>query len=165
MGHNITALVLKGKFDENKAQEFDLQPVDLGFGLTMFYVDFYYAAYWQHILPVEGYLDIHNPQQRFVPSEKSLYAVLKAISRAKILEFALINTDYFAGIGAQFANVFREEQNADKNILYINEALRYLGVQKKGNLDEFDTVALSNYRSNPDELGEKYSQLCDDLNL
>lgn len=78
--------------------------------------------------------------------------------------FAIIQTDYFGGIGNQYACVFKGKINLDKSISRINDALRILGVRAKLPLDEFDTVGLSEYRSKPDYLG-KYMGLADILGV
>lgn len=44
MGHSITAIILKGSFDSKKAESFDLIGKELGFGLTLFHIDHYYAS-------------------------------------------------------------------------------------------------------------------------
>ena len=44
MGHAITAIVLKGDYDKSKAKAYDLIEVDLGHGLSMFFIDGYYSC-------------------------------------------------------------------------------------------------------------------------
>lgn len=39
MRHNISAIILNGKYDESKSKEFDLIGIDLGYELTMFQIN------------------------------------------------------------------------------------------------------------------------------
>lgn len=78
----------------------------------------------------------------------------------------LISTDYFGGMGEQDATVIKEgkilagsEWNKTK-YHPINDALKFFGLQKTENNDEFDTINLGHYRDNDDileALGEKRS--------
>jgi hypothetical protein len=68
---------------------------------------------------------------------------------------ASISTDYFGGAGHQEAKLFvNNKKEYDKsseydfNINPINDVLKMLGVSKKDGIDEFDTIGLSNFRSN-----------------
>lgn len=70
-------------------------------------------------------------------------------------KIAKISTDYFGGSGHQEAKLFvNNKKEYDKsseydfNINPINDVLKMLGVYKKDGLDEFDTIGLSNFRSN-----------------
>ena len=70
---------------------------------------------------------------------------------------ASISTDYFGGSGHQEAKLFvNNKKEYDKSSEYdfrsnpINDVLKMLGVLKKDGSDEFDTIGLSNYRSNQD---------------
>ena len=71
-----------------------------------------------------------------------------------INHYAIIETDYFGGIGDQNANVYKNDKK-QKSSVSINEALEDLGVISKKDLDEFDTLNLSKYRHFED-LYEKY---------
>lgn len=164
MGHSITAIILKGNFDNEKAKAFDLFPTFLDFGLSLFHIDYYYSACWQHKLKTFGQLDISNMDCVIFPSEIVISEIIKKISNSKDPEFAIILTDYFGGVGKQYANVFRNSNNVGKNITTINLALRYLGVLAKNGLDEFDTIGLDKIRSQPDYL-EKYVELADEYGV
>ena len=164
MGHSITAIILKGEFDKPKAESYDLKGKELGFGLTLFHIDHYYSACWQHLLKNNRKLEISNIDSIVFPAESALAELIKQISFNIRPEFAIIQTDYFGGIGNQYANVFNDEVNADKNIRTINQALKYLGVIVKNGLDEFDTVGLDKIRSQPGYL-EKYVRLADEYGV
>lgn len=79
----------------------------------------------------------------------------------------VISTDYFGGAGHQEAKLFvnnKKEHDESSEINYsvrpINDVLKMIGVVKKEGQDEFDTIGLSNFRSNRDfnhkesEIGE-----------
>ena len=165
MPHSITAVVLKGGFDAKKAAQFDLFGVPLGFGLTLFHIDHYYSACWQHQLQTSGCLDLTNKSGNvIVPSEIVIYELLRRIAAAQPPQFALLVTDYFGGVGSQYANVFHGPVNADPGVLRISPALRHLGVPAAPGQDEFDTVGLSRIRSQPDWL-EKYGDLAEEYGV
>lgn len=81
---------------------------------------------------------------------------------AKYENAIIISTDYFGGGGEQSAVVIKDFQivravdwNKDK-WHPINDALRFFGLQKGKDNDEFDTINLGHYRSDEDiskELG------------
>lgn len=60
--------------------------------------------------------------------------------------FAIIETNYFGGIGEQAASYFENGTKTLDNV-DINEALAKLGVNRKGDLDEFDSINLGDYRA------------------
>lgn len=69
----------------------------------------------------------------------------------------VISTDYFGGTGHQEAKLFINNKKEydkssefDYSVSPINDVLKMIGVVKKGGADEFDTINLSNYRSNQD---------------
>ncbi|MBC7749250.1 MAG: hypothetical protein H7Z76_11865 [Methylotenera sp.] len=161
MGHHITAIILKGDFDKIKAADFDLIAKGLGFELTLFHVDHYYSAYWQHKLESSGQLEISNVDNFLFPSEIALAEIMRKVSHNKDPEYAIIQTEYFGGKGKQHANVFKGYLNIDKNISTINQALRYLGVTAVSNIDEFETVGLDKIRQQPDFL-DKYIDLAEE---
>jgi len=79
----------------------------------------------------------------------------------------VLSTDYFGGAGYQEAKLFvnnKKEYDESSEINFrvspINDVLRMIGTIKKEGSDEFDTIGLSNFRSNRDfnhkevEIGE-----------
>ena len=164
MGHTITAILLKGQYNKAIAEEFDLHGVKLSDDITMFYIDFYFSAYWQAKLGVQGHLETNGVAHYRLPFENVLAELMAKVSQTHPVTFALIATNYFGGIGSQYANVYKERMLADENIKTINQALSYLGVKKGTDLDEFDTIGLSQYRSNPEYL-DKYTDLADELGV
>ncbi len=164
MGHSITAILLKNEYDKTLAEEFDLFGISLEFNLTLFHIDHYYAAYWQAKLGTSGYLELATIKNRLFPSEMVLADLMCKISKCERPEYAILVTHYFGGVGDQCANVFCGKQLASKTVSTINQALSYLGVLAKENLDEFDTLGLDKIRSQPVYLG-KYIDLADELGV
>jgi len=164
MGHNITAIILKGEYDKSKSKEFDLIGIDLENDLTMFHINHYYSACWQLKLETVGVLNINSVDCILYPSEMAISELILKITNKEEPLFSIISTEYFGGMGKQYANVYKKNVLADSNIKTINEALSYMGVERKNSLDEFDTVGLSNHRSEPDYL-EKYYDLAEELGV
>lgn len=70
---------------------------------------------------------------------------------------AKISTDYFGGWGIQEAKLFvnnkkeySKSSEQDMKLAPINDVLKMMGVVADVGKDEFDTINLSNYRSNQD---------------
>ena len=64
--------------------------------------------------------------------------------------FVYVEAEFFGGAGHQSAIGFRDGQIAFKPLAArdaINQALRFLGVERSGKQDEFDTVGLFRHRS------------------
>lgn len=165
MGHAITAIVLKGNFDQELAKTFDLRKVKLDFDLHMFFIDHYYSACWQEMLKAQGFLETNdNDGHILFPTEVALAEILQKITQTRFVQFAIIATDYFGGVGDQYAQVYQGQTLANKDIDDINGALKWLGVVPSKGLDAFDTVGLSKYRSNPSYL-EKYEDMAIQLGV
>lgn len=63
-----------------------------------------------------------------------------------------VETDYFGGMGYQDAILYEwgKKTTYDDYKYPIDRGLRHLGIVKMGNLDEFDTIGLGNFRTNED---------------
>lgn len=164
MSHNLTALILKGNYQDEMLDVFDLRPIRLTEELTLFHINKAYTACWQAILKEEGMLDIEAMDLFYLPKEHCIKTIVDKISLEDDNLYAIIQTDYFGGVGSQCACVFKGDKNLDKSIESINQALCILGVKRNLPLDEFDTVGLSQYRSEPTYL-EKYSVLAEILGV
>ena len=150
MGHNISAIILQGKYDESTSAEFDLKGIDLGFNLTLFPINHYFSAYWQAKLGTPGLLDINGVEYALYPCELALSELMAIISNDQETIYSIISTDYFGGIGQQYANVYKKQTIADNGISTINQALSFMGVKRKNGKDEFDSVGLSAHRFEPE---------------
>ncbi len=164
MGHSICGIILKGGFNQNLAESYDLQGINLGFELTLFHIDIYYTACWQKKLNILDSLSGPRPKNLLFPNEGVIAVLMSIISGVPEPTFALIVTEYFGGIGSQWALVYRGSNLVNPSITQISLALRYLGVLAKNELDEFDTVGLSQYRSQPEYLN-KYVDLAEELGV
>lgn len=160
MGHNITAIILKGDYVKTIAESFGLIGIELPFSLTLFHIDHYQTACWQYELKTVGQLETLISDNLIFPNEITISEVVKTMSINEKPLFAIIQTDYFGGIGSQFASVYKYKDNIDKNAKTINQVLIHLGVKTNGELDEFDTIGLGKIRSQPD-IFEKYVDLAD----
>jgi hypothetical protein len=164
MGHNIAALLIHRPFDPAVAAHYDLIPVALDGGITLFHITHYYSAYWGHIAPEPGGLDVPASVPGVFPND----AVLRRMARELTLEaaptFAVIMTEYFGGVGDQWACAFNGTRRVTGDKATINDVLRALGVVRRGEADEFDTVGLGRYRSTPDAL-DRYVDLCDEVGV
>ncbi|MNK31447.1 hypothetical protein D3C87_498830 [compost metagenome] len=166
MGHCINAIILKGAYDPELAKTYDLFGIDLGFDLTFFHISYQYAVYWQYKLGIKGELQTPPKNMHLLfPTEMVLAELAKRISKNTEVQFALIETDYFGGIGDQFASVYTNATLVSNEWHTINQVLKHLGVTRKDGLDEFDTVGLYRIRSKPDELFEDYSDFLEEHNL
>jgi hypothetical protein len=151
MGHHISAVLLQGPYDEDKARAFDLRPIPLGSGITMFPLDPGYCDYWSEKLGVDGLLP-HRP----LLNSQVVHHMMNAIQENPL--FAVIETDFFGGIGDQAAAVYRGHKEVMAPwVGYrgpINDALHHLGVVARPPLDHFDTVGLREYRDFDDDFDE-----------
>jgi hypothetical protein len=164
MGHFITAILLKGDYDYELASVYDLQGIGLGYGITMFHITPYFTAYWQAMLKCEGYLPVPETKYLQIPDEIVIAELMKLICNKEQPEYALIATNYFGGFGYQAAYVFQGKKLASEAVSDINQALRFMGINARPGLDEFDTMGLSNHRS-PSEHLRRYADLVDEMDL
>lgn len=138
MGHHITALVTAGPVDAEQAARYEL-PCFQENGVTIIALYHRHSDYWAEKLGIPDHyhsdIDLDNDVTRF-------FAQALGLGR-----YALISTEYFGGIGEQYATVYEAGQvlmpaTSDG----INAALRLLGVRRGLLKDEFDTVNLHKYR-------------------
>lgn len=158
MSHIIQAILLKGPYNHEEADKYELAGVDLDFDLTLFYIDNDFIDYWEKKLAYSGYLESNC----HLVNKRVIYELMKRISLSIPVEYAIIVTAYVGGMGDQFANIYRNDQNVDPSFNTINDVLNYLGVDRGNHLDEFDAVGLGRYRSNPGYL-DKYQKLLEEL--
>ncbi|MCW8879754.1 MAG: hypothetical protein OQJ89_14875 [Kangiellaceae bacterium] len=139
MGHHIEAIVAKGEIDKELLNKFEL-PCVTHKGFSIVGLDAGHSDYWAEKLsmPNESIGDIilNCPVTHYFAKELGLE------------EYAIIFTDYFGGVGEQYAMVYSAgEVVMEETEGGINQALKVIGVLKKGDLDEFDTICLGQYRS------------------
>lgn len=159
MGHHITALLINQPFRAPDA--FDLTPITLTPTLTLFHIDHYYSAYWQSIRGGSALLDLPDDLPSIFPSEGVLVDIVRELTGHDAPTWGLIQTDYFGGMGDQWAALFTGAQRITSSGARINAVLRGLGIVRSADLDEFDTVGLGNHRHSPESL-DRYVALCDE---
>jgi hypothetical protein len=151
MGHHISAALLKGLFDTKIARDFRLTPRALPQDVTLFPLHYLYSDHWTERLGLEGPHADHPLLDGPV-----VHYLMKRIVNQPF--FAVVETNYFGGLGTQSAAVYHGDLVVMPPTLgrgTINQALRHLGVQPQKGADEFDTVGLGNYRDF-DDLFESY---------
>ncbi len=164
--HAITALIVREPFDDDAARDWDAVGVRLDHGLRLVHLSLYYTAYWQARRGETGHLDGAQHFPAGFPCEGVVATLAAEVTRTASGQqptFVVAMTDYFGGIGDQFACAFvagRRVPEADT----INGALRVLGVRAPDGVDEFDSVGLGGHRSSPDALG-RYVDLCDEMGV
>lgn len=152
MGHHITALVGRLPINDEAAEQYDL-PVfkEAGFAIIIG-LNASHSDFWFEKLGIPEIVD-----WEIILDCATTHFFASAIFGD--VEYAIVETDYFGGIGVQAAAVYQPE----KEIMAtergetgpINKALRLVGVKRSKSKDEFDTIGLGEYRSF-DEAFEKY---------
>jgi hypothetical protein len=135
MGHHLEAILLKGPFDAERAKLFDLRPIPLSAEITMFPLYAEYVDYWAEKLGMPGWV-------AKVPllNSKVVHHLVNQIADSPL--FALIETEYAGGRGAQSAAVYQgavEVMRPEGTMIGpvyrtkgpINKALRLLGVVRR----------------------------------
>ncbi len=152
MGHHISAVVLRGPFDERKAESFNLRPIALSAELTLFPLHPAFTDAWSERLGISGRLS-----GRPLLNGAVVHHLVRSVAPDPL--FAIIETDYVGGVGTQAAAVYHGERVVMRPESAvsgpINTALRHLGVVAGSGVDEFDTVGLGRFRDF-DDLFEGY---------
>ncbi len=139
MGHHIEAIVAKGPVKDELAKSLDI-PVFLHNGFSIV------ALYPAHIDHWGEKLGLKHDSKGEILSDCSV--THQFAKKLELKEYALVMTEYFGGVGEQYASVY----SGDKQVMPetengINEALKIVGVVKEDGKDEFDTINLGKYRS------------------
>jgi hypothetical protein len=164
MGHALTALLTAHECDSSRVASWDLPSVALP-RLTLFHVTHYYSAYWQARRGYRGMLDVPSHFPAIFPRERVLVDLLADITQNEAPRFALIQTNYFGGIGEQWACFFEGTKRLSAPEASINGVLCEMGVLRGTAVDEFEAVELDRHRHTPDEFYERYVGLCDELGV
>ncbi len=138
MGHHISAIIAQDQVDHEQIQAYGLAAA-FEEGYVILLLDIYAMGALAEIL-----------QKSIESSSQNLdwdCALTHFLAhKLGFSHYVLIQTDYFGGIGEQFASYFQAGQCQLKEVS-INEALRKLGVAKLEGKDEFDSIHLCDYRS------------------
>ena len=149
MGHQISALIAKAPIDTEAARQFDL-PVIIQNDFAIVGLDAAHSDHWSEELGLENTDFSEMILDRPVTHEFAL--------RLGMERYALIETDYFGGAGEQCAAVYHGSTiEMAATMGGINAALKLLGVKRRFNMDEFDTIGLGRHRSFGDQF-QKYER-------
>ncbi|WP_125461708.1 MULTISPECIES: hypothetical protein [Rhodomicrobium] len=149
MGHQISALIARAPIDAEAARQFDL-PVIIENDFAIVGLDATHSDHWSKELGLENTELSEMVLDRPVTHEFA--------RRLGMERYALIETDYFGGAGEQCAAVYCGLTIAmPATPDGINAALKLLGVKRKSDVDEFDTIGLGRHRSFDDQF-EKYAR-------
>ncbi len=172
MGHNVTALILKGPYSRIRAEPFDLVGFPLGdpaLELTLFHFNHYFSACWQSHFNSVGELPVPEkiPSWLLVPRERVLSLLMQKISEQENPRFMIMVTFYHGGAGDQFGCAYQNESPLPGPCT-VSASLEHLGVVPDSGLDAFDTVGLQYIRSMPDGVAhrfDRYDDWSDELDI
>lgn len=167
VGHSICALIVGEPFDERATREWDVVGLPVGQSLRLVHISHYYTGYMQARRGETATLDVPADFPGIFPREAVVASLAAALAGDRPIgaaaPFAVVLTDYFGGVGDQWACAFVAGRRVEA-VRDINAALRAMGVQAAAGLDEFDTIGLARHRSTPDYLA-RYEDLCDELGV
>ncbi|MFI6813420.1 hypothetical protein ACIBG7_13460 [Nonomuraea sp. NPDC050328] len=166
MPHNICALVVAGPIDTERAGLVGLHAVLVHDDLHVFPIDHYYSAYWSAKRANHARLELPADLSAAItfPGEAVLRDLAGEVSGTDRPRFAIIQTEYFAGTGSQWAVAFEGVERLSPDGSSISQALAALGVRATATMDEFEVLGLTGFRGNPDYLDD-YVDLCDELGV
>ena len=138
MGHHISALVARAPIDLEAAGHLDPPILEAG-EFVIVALDSAHSDFWAEKLAIE--------YQNFSDMIFDSSIIHQFADRLGMDRFVLLQTDYFGGVGDQWATVYHGAERVMKVTKGgINEALALLGVVREGNKDEFDTIGLGAHR-------------------
>ena len=138
MGHNICALISRKPIDENVIKKFQLAVAfEDEFAIVILEMDSIF--YWSRKLN----LSFESQNDKIDWACELVYHFANELGMER---YAIIQTDYFAGIGEQSASLYKKGNLIIEN-KSINDVLKELGVKRKHFADEFDTLNLGEYRA------------------
>ncbi|MBX3713566.1 MAG: hypothetical protein KF800_16525 [Lysobacter sp.] len=156
MAHSISGVLIQGSVDLDVAASYDLFPLIDKAGIKFFPLDHYYLAYWSHKLGRPGRWEMPESFPGTFPGCEVLRVLVGAV-QARDAPFAIVMTEYFGGIGEQWAAFVEGGKmipQAD-----INGVLSAFGVSPSGHLDAFEAYGFGDIRRNPQFL-LKYGRWC-----
>lgn len=139
MGHHVSAII--GKKDKTNIEAIKNYQLAAAFesDFVIIFLETYSLGYWAEKLD----LSIDSESLEIYWACPLVFFLAKEIG---FEDYAIIQTDYFAGIGTQSASLYKnglivlEEKS-------INEVLKELGVKKGSSFDEFEAINLDKYRN------------------
>ena len=136
MAHYITAIITQEQFDHTVAQKYDL-PIFQEHGYYIIALNNSHSDFWAEKLGI-----VDDEEHDIILDCGITHYFCNALD---LNCYAIINTDYFGGVGEQKANVYVYGKRI-LHLVSINDALKHLGVIADRNKDEFDTLNLGKYR-------------------
>ncbi|NED16213.1 hypothetical protein [Streptomyces sp. SID9124] len=167
MTHAVCALVVTGQVDTPKAESLGLHARLTYADISVFPIDHYFSGYWAAVRGNRAQLDLPRDvlaESVTFPGDAVLLDLVREVTHEERPRFAVIQTDYFGGMGGQWAAAFDGEVRVTPDGATINRALEALGVRATATEDAFDVVGLGTFRHNPDHL-DAYVALCDELGI
>ena len=142
---------MKGSIDDRPLREFELVHEQMDYGLTLIHIPSERERELKTKLEVNGMLavgdvDISGDEFEPIPRDSALAKLASIVSVEKPALFSLVVAEYFGGIGEQAACVNQGNELVEIGGNKINDALRYLGVVKVADKDEFDVLGLARFR-------------------
>lgn len=137
MSHHISAIITNNNVDRDIITQYDLSVFAEG-SFSIIALNSYHSDYWTDKLNINSTISNND----IILDNSTTHYFCSVL---KLVNYAIVETDYFGGIGGQKANLY----NYNKLILSsvsINIALKKLGVIASKDVDEFDALNLSKYR-------------------
>lgn len=137
MGHHIDAIIGELPVNEDKINHYGLA-VAFEDGFAIVLLDGEHIDLWEEITGLDSVNDIDGE----VYDGELIHFFAREIG---LTRYTVIKTDYFAGNGEQHAILFNNGKIEMRGS--INQALALLGVVVNGKYDEFEQIALDDYRA------------------
>lgn len=147
MAHYISALAVRGAYDVDAAHRLGLRPVQLEQEVVLFSLD---DERLVHQLGLsEGAAEyLFSDGERPFPNRAVVHHLARVLVGDAV--YAVLDTEYFGGLGDQAAAVYRCGEELMPPTLAargpISQALKLLGVERGNHYDEFDAVGLAHHR-------------------
>jgi hypothetical protein len=157
LAHSISAIITCDQVDETAATILGV-PVFRESGVSIVGLNAHHSDYLADKLDLA-----HNSYSSLILDNDVTQEIA---ARIGLSTFAIVETNYFGGIGHQAAVVYSnrtqthlfEDQTASPKPSKgnISKALAVIGVSKKDALDEFDAINLGRYRTFEDHFSDFY---------
>ena len=153
MGHHITAIISSLPINEDKAEEYDVF-IWKQRGYALLGLDPCHSDFLSEKLNIEQTFN-----REIILDCKFTHMIAKEVIGSG--PNAIIETDYFGGMGEQTAVVYENGkvilELSKGNRGPINKSLSFLGIEKNGKTDEFENFGLNELRDFYPHF-EKYKQ-------
>ncbi|MEU6883339.1 hypothetical protein [Streptomyces sp. NPDC046712] len=113
MSHTICALVVAGQVDTKRARSVGLRAALTHEEIRVFPIDHHFSAYWAATRGNRAQLDVPDgilSERVTFPVEAVLHDLVREVTGRHRPLFAIVQTEYFAGTGGQWAAAFDGEE-------------------------------------------------------